>query len=291
MWKYYAFKTIGPVVARMPLKVSYFIAHIVGYIIYLVSHSQRRCVKNNIEHVLGKEADKKLVNKTVYAVFRNLAKNYVDLVRLPRIKVKDLEKNGTIHGLNYFEDALNSGKGVILATGHLGNFELVAQMMVARSVKARILVEPLQPAAVFRHVTRLRESQGLKLVPADMGGLKESVQSLRRGEVVVVVCDRDIQGNGMKMKFFGDETTLPSGAVALSLRTNAPIVPVFTTRGNNGLFNVHIEQPLTPLSAETRQTSLETNLERLVAVIEDYIRQYPDQWAVLQPVWQRTLNN
>jgi KDO2-lipid IV(A) lauroyltransferase len=287
MLTYYAFRIIGPAVAILPVRVSYFIARVTAYIAYLLAAGRRRSVRNNIEHVLGEEADKARMQRTVQAVFRNTAKNYVDLVRLPRLKLSDLEKTVTIHGLHHFEEALSKGKGVILATVHLGNFELGAQMIGSPSIKPRILVEPLQPAAVFRHVTSLRKSQGLIPLPADLGGLKESVQALRCGEVVVVVCDRDIKGNGLRIEFFGEETTLPSGAVALALRTGAAIIPIFSVRGANGRFNLHFEEPLSLVNAESRQMCVKANLERLIAIIERYIRQYPEQWAVLEPVWQR----
>ena len=105
---------------------------------------------------------------------------------------------------------------------------------------------------------------------------------------MVILCDRDIQGNGLSTRFFGEETTLPSGAVALALRTGAVIVPAFNVRGNNGRFDLYFEAPLSLVDNGNRQMGVQTNLANLIAVIEKYIRQHPEQWAVLEPIWQRS---
>jgi lauroyl/myristoyl acyltransferase len=283
--RYYPLRIVGLIVGLLPVRVGYLIARLVAYAFYLLSAVRRRSVRNNIDHVIGAEADKDKVRRTVRAVFRNAARNYVDLVHIPRLKVNELEKNAAIHGWQYFEAALNQGKGVIIATCHLGSFELVAQLMVARSIKSIILVEPMHPERLFRYVSGLRASQGLTLMSADAVGLRESICALRRGEVVVVVCDRDIQGNGLRVKFFGEETTLPGGAVALALRTGATVIPVFGIRGTNGRFDVHIEAPLSLVDKGNRQICTQKNLENLTGIIEKYIRQYPEQWVVLEPIW------
>jgi KDO2-lipid IV(A) lauroyltransferase len=100
------------------------------------------------------------------------------------------------------------------------------------------------------------------------------------------VCDRDIQRNGLNVEFFGEETMLPSGAVALAQRTGAAVIPVFGIRGTNGRFDVHIEAPLSLVNKGNRQIGLQKNLENLVGVMEQYIGQYPEQWVVLEPVWR-----
>ena len=103
---------------------------------------------------------------------------------------------------------------------------------------------------------------------------------------MVIVCDRDIQRNGLRVKFFGEETSLPIGAVSLALRTGAAIVPIFSVRKSSNRYAIYIEPPLRLVDMGNHSHSVRANLERLVAIMERYIRQYPEQWVVLEPIWR-----
>ena len=285
MWRYYCFRTADLTLSFLPVHVGYFVARLVADVIYLLAVRSRKRVSANMRHVLGTGADKGRLRRAVRAIFRNTAKNYFDLIRLPRLTVDDLKKGVTIDGWHHLEKALSKRKGVILATAHLGSFDLAAQALVARSVKLAALVEPLQPAPLFRHVTNLRESKGLTCFPVGFGALKRSMLSLRRGEVVVILCDRNVTGKGLKVKFFGEETTLPVGAIALALRTGAAMIPAFSVRQTNNQLGLYIEPPLSLVSTGSHRVCVRTNLEKLIVIIEKYIRRYPEQWTTLEPVW------
>jgi KDO2-lipid IV(A) lauroyltransferase len=122
-------------------------------------------------------------------------------------------------------------------------------------------------------------------LPVSTSGLRDSLQILRQGGTLVIVCDRDIQGNGLKVDFFREETSLPYGAVSLALRTGASIVPVFCVRKPGNRFVIYIEPPFELVDIGNRTQSVKANLEKLVAIMEKYIRQYPEQWLVLEPIW------
>ena len=103
---------------------------------------------------------------------------------------------------------------------------------------------------------------------------------------MVIVCDRNIQGNGLKVKFFGEETSLPFGVVSLALRTRATIVPMFSVRKSGNRFVIYTEAPLRLVNTGSRNQTVRANLEKLIAIMEIYIRQYPEQWVVLEPIWR-----
>ena len=89
----------------------------------------------------------------------------------------------------------------------------------------------------------------------------------------------------MKVNFFGEVTLLPVGAVSLALRTGAAIVPIFGVRQSNNRYSIYIEPPLSLSGNGNRSHSVRAGLEKLTAIMERYIRQYPEQWVVLEPVW------
>ena len=283
MWVYYTFKIAGLTLAYLPQRIGYAIAHLVAGILFRFSPGLRASVTDNMKHVLGTEANDIMVEAAARGVLRNSAKNYFDFIQLPRTDLSDIESRITVTGWENFENSLKKGKGVILATAHLGSFDTAAQILAARSIKTTILVEPLEPPALLDHVTNLRSRNGIALVPGHVGALKVLMQTVRRGETVLLACDRDIANNGSRSIFFGEEVTLPTVAARIAMRTGAAIVPAFNLRRKNGRYDVYFE-PAIDMIPPGNGAVLE-NTERIARVMEKYIKQYPGQWVVLSPVW------
>jgi len=284
MWTYIAFRIAGFTIARLPTKVGYLIARLTADTVYIFQPSLRAAVAANMRRVLGPEIDNTILKRAVRGVLRNAAKNYFDLIHLPYMKLNDIDSCITAHGWHNFEDAMSRGKGVILVTAHLGSFDMAGQILAARSAKVTALVETLKPAALLSHVIALRKSKGLTYMPVQLGVLRAVIQSLRRGEAVVLVCDRDMGNDSFKSKFFGKETTLPAGAVRIAMRTGAAVVPVFNLRRGDGRYDAYFEPALNIIPSG--DDAVARNMEQVIAVMEKYIRTSPEQWVVLSPIWQ-----
>ena len=284
MWTYIAFRIAGFTIARLPTKVGYLIARLTADTVYIFQPSLRAAVAANMRRVLGPEIDNTILKRAVRGVLRNAAKNYFDLIHLPYMKLNDIDNCITVHGWHNFEDAMSRGKGVILVTAHLGSFDMAGQLLAARSAKVIALVETLKPAALLSHVIALRKSKGLTYMPVHLGVLRAVIQSLRRGEAVVLVCDRDMGNDSFKSEFFGEETTLPAGAVRIAMRTGAAVVPVFNLRQGDGRYDAYFEPALDIVPSG--DDAVARNMEQVIAVMEKYIRTSPEQWVVLSPIWQ-----
>lgn len=284
MWQYIFFRLGCLTIARCPRKVGYLWATLLGDLAYFLGRRQRRVVTEHMRQALGPEASSAQIQRAVRHVFRNAAKNYLDILRLPYLKPPYFDQTITIHGEHYFHEALARGKGVIIATAHLGNPELTVQV-AAGWVRLTILAEPLRSAPLFRLMTQLRESQGLSTLPATAAGLKTLVRRLRQGEVVAVACDRDLQGKGIPVEFLGRETLLPTGAIDLALMTEAALLPTFNVRREGEHFSIYVEPPLNLRRNGSRQESVAENVRSMASVLERYIRWHPDQWVVFAPLW------
>ncbi|TET14637.1 MAG: hypothetical protein E3J81_06300, partial [Dehalococcoidia bacterium] len=244
MWTYLAFKITGFTIAYLPTRVGYLLTRFVADMLYVFWPPLRAAVAANMRPVLGSEVDNATLRRAVRGVLRNATKNYFDLIHLPHMKLDNIDSRITTHGWHNFEDALSRGKGVIVVTAHLGSFDMAGQMLAARSAKVTVLVEPLEPPALLNHVIALRRSKGLTCMPTQSGVLEVVTQALQRGEAVGLVCDRDIGKDGFKATFFGKETTFPTGAVRIAMRTGAAVVPAFNLRRGDGGYDAYFEPAL-----------------------------------------------
>ena len=284
MWKYYAFKIAGFILPYLPMKVNYFLARLIADTVYILSPALRAIIADNMRHVLGSETDDATLKQHVRGVLRNVAKNYFDLFKIPHMKLSEIESCLTAHGWHNFEDSLNKGKGVILITAHMGSFDIAAQIFAVRSIKTTILVEPLEPPPLLHYITTLRETNGVAFVPAQSGALGMLMQTLRRGEAVLLACDRDIAGNGLESNFFCQETPMPAVAVRIAMRTGSAVVPVFNVRRGDGRYDIYFEPAINVI--RTGNGAVAKNMEQVAHAMEKYIKSCPEQWVVLSRIWE-----
>lgn len=283
--KYYGLSLVTFVARLIPMRLGYFIAERGGDVVFLLSPRRRNAVSNNILRAMGAQENKSKIKREVRYVFRNAAKNYFDITKLSQMDLKNINGKVKIEGMQHLTRAVDEGKGVIIATAHLGNFEFAAHVVAAQGFEMKILVEAYDDSNPFlRKLAGLRRGKGIKILPVDMRGMKECLRTLLRGGTVTIVCDRDMQGTGIKTPFFGRETSFPVGVVDLALRTGAAVVPIFSLRGSNNTTSIFIEPPLKLSEIEDPDQALKANLGCLVAVLEKYIRRCPEQWVVLEPI-------
>ncbi len=285
MVKYYLFLLAELVLSPLPTRIGYVVADATADIVYLLYPRLRAAMADNLRHVMGPEADDAAIRSAARRVLRNLARNYFDLIKLPRWKPEDIQRLVSAHNVQYLVDAVAKGKGVVLVTAHFGSFDMAVQVLAARSVQTNILVEALKPERLLDHVVSLRKSQGLNVIPARSGALQAVLRALRRGEMVLFACDRDLTGDSPKALFFGQETGVPDIAVRMALRTGAVIVPVFNRRRDDNRYDVFVEPPI-----EVDRNGIGAAAEytrQIVQVMEKHIRSCPEQWVVLEPIWDR----
>ena len=104
-----------------------------------------------------------------------------------------------------------------------------------------------------------------------------------RGETILITCDRDFTHDGVKMDFFGEETSIPAGVVRIAMKTGAAVVPAFNMLRDDGKYDIFWE-PAIDLLLEG-DGAVEKNVEQVTHFVEKYIKKAPDQWVITCPIW------
>ena len=282
---YHLYRLAGFFVPLVPLRLGYLAAFRLGRLFYRLSPGTRANVRDNVIHVLGEGASAAEVERVTRETFRYIALNYYDILRVPTLSPAEVERVVRVEGWENVERALAAGKGLIMVSAHFGNIEIVLHILLFRGIPVTIPVERVQPEILFQYICRVRTSKGLRLIPID-GPLLELFRALRRGEIAGLAADRDITHSGVMVDFFGTPARLPAGHVQLALRTGAPIVMGFSQRLPDNTFVARFEPPLELENTGDRERDVRTGLETVVSIMERYIAQHPEQWAVMVPIWQ-----
>lgn len=270
----------------LPTNVRYFIADRGGDLCYLAVPRYRRNVTANLSQVFGPETDPDILKRAVRTVFRTSGRNFADLLVVPRVPDGTFNRQTFVHqgGFAQLDEALTEGHGALVLTGHVGAFDLMGQVLRERGYKLTVVTVRTTSRFVFDAVSYLRGSRGMNLVEASPSGVRKAIQALRRGEVAVLVSDRDFFHSGRAVRLFGRETTLPVGITRIARDSGAPIVPIFGQRTEGGHM-LTIEPGFFVRKTRDMERDVDLALARAAESIERAISRAPEQWVIFQRVW------
>ncbi len=285
MWKFWVLLAVYVLIGRLPVRLRYAIARFLSDNVYRLRPGLQAALQDNMRHVLGPTASDEEVDRAARQVARNAGRYYADLVGMPRLDPHKLyQRSIRLDGLEYIQDAIARGRGVVLVSAHYGNPELAVQALAAVGIHVLAFTEPLRPPALS-HLTHRLRNRHHDFRTVGVGAVKEAVRRLRGGGVVCILCDRDIQHNGIEVDFLGSRLRVPPGAVDLAMRTNAEVIPAWVTRLRGYRLNAAIGPPLPLVRTGDHDRDLQVNMQRLLALFEPVLRRDPTQWFVLERLW------
>jgi KDO2-lipid IV(A) lauroyltransferase len=217
----------------------------------------------------------------VNACFRSLARVLCAVARLPGINRSNVHDWIRYDGYEHFERALALGKGVIFATGHLGNWELSAYAHALMSQPMSFVVRPLDNPLLDALATRLRQMSGNEVISRN-AMLRPILRALHSNRAVGILADQNVSlGEGVFVDFFGHKACVDSGLARLAARTGAAVIPGFALWSDaERRFILKFYPPLPVTGDEIADTqSVQSALERA-------IRDYPDQWLWIHRRWK-----
>ena len=243
-----------------------------------------RCHLDRILRWMGRSGGIDL-ERLVDEAFRSYARYWLDSLSLSSLDPESLDARVEVEGFEHLEAARALGRGVVVALPHLGGWDVGGAWLVRRGVPLTVVAEVLEPPELFELFVALRRRLGMRVVPLGPGAIAELAEALAHNDVVALVCDRDLTGDGVEVELFGERTTLPPGPVLLALRRNCPLLPVAIYAGRDGRHRALIRPPLELERAGRLRSDVAAGLQRLALELELLIAEAPEQWHVFQPNW------
>lgn len=184
--------------------------------------------------------------------------------------------------------AVEEGKGVIVVTAHLGNWELLATRLAHLGYRGAVVgrAHPRDPSAEF--LPRMRTRHGVETIFQD-DPPRRMLEVLKRGEVLGLLCDLEVKRlDGEFIPFFGHPALTMAGPAALARAAKVPLLPVSCVAEDSRSYRLKVEEPLALDPALDRDAARTDLLTRMNAVFEGWIREHPEQWAWHQHRWRAT---
>ncbi|MCC7140669.1 MAG: lysophospholipid acyltransferase family protein [Candidatus Eisenbacteria bacterium] len=225
-------------------------------------------------------------------VFRWIAGAGVSFLRLDRIDLAATVRGLEVEGEEHWRAAVASGRGIVLVTGHFGNWELLGGVLaywLATSprpeCRMHVLYRTVEPPGLDRAIGELRRAVGVVPLPVEQG-LGPAVRALRRGNVVGLLIDRVPRGTAVSGRFFGVRCRQAAGAARLALAGDAWLLPAALWTDADGRYRVRFLRPELAERDGERHDAVVRATRRMNEALERMIRSAPEQWPWFENRWK-----
>jgi lauroyl/myristoyl acyltransferase len=248
-----------------------------------------RQLRKNLSRVLGADTPETDLDQLVGDALRSYARYWLETFRLPKMdKGEIVERAGAnTTGAEHIDEALERGRGAVLALPHSGNWDIAGVWLVAHNGPFATVAERLKPESLFDRFVAYRESLGFEILPLT-GGARPPLEVLRerlaQNKVICLLGDRDLSRNGVAVDFFGEPTRMPGGPAVLAATTGAPLLPVNLWFTDDGGWGQMIEPPLEIPDGRLRE-QIQALTQALARSFEKLIADHPADWHMLQKLW------
>ena len=232
---------------------------------------------------LGPEAVANLSRES----YRHLGRSFIETALLASLGADGLQKLvETVEGWEEIDDVMAKGKGAVLVTGHIGNWELAGAYVAARGIPLDAIVRGMANPLFDAYLNHTREAIGMTIVH-DSEAVRRTPRSLRAGRAVAFVADQGVMGLASTfVPFFGRPAKTPRGAAVFALRFNVPVVFVVALRQPNGRYRIVVERIEAPQTGD-RDHDVDAIVARFTQHLEKWVRAVPAQYFWQHRRWRR----
>ncbi|MCK6553180.1 lysophospholipid acyltransferase family protein [Candidatus Binatia bacterium] len=286
--EYTVFRAAVALFAALPRTWALRLGACLGDVFYVLDRRDRRVALENLRLAFPEKCAAEH-RRILRVSCRNLGRVGAEFCHLPSLDAAALRRVVELDDADRAtaERVFNSGRGAVIVSGHVGNWELLAYAFALLGYPVTLVHRPMHNARVDAFVSALRTRPGTRNIPKKSAA-KEVIRTLKRGGIVVIPSDQNqTRSFGVFVNFFGKAACTSPGAARLAMLTGAPVYPVFLVRdGETGRHHVEVLPEVPMVDTGDREADIVANTQRCSDAIEAMIRRYPEQWIWFHKRWK-----
>lgn len=280
MLDYLLYKIGEFLVTSLPWGLAYRVGAFFADLQFRLSKKDREAVFANLRVIFPNEKEA-IIRKKARDVFINFAFYLVEFFRSPGMDEVYIKDHFSLIGKENLENALTIGKGAILLTAHIGNFELGGMALSMLGYPIMAIALDHKNSKINDFFKQRRVNKGMEVVSLG-ASVKHCFRGLRDNKFVAILGDRDFSNSSYPLDLLGRKKNIPRGPAVLALSTGSPIVPVFVIRQGLGHFTIECLPPV----GITKETSEIEIMKKCTKIIEEQIYKKPTQWLMFREFWK-----
>ena len=285
MKEYLQHRLIQFLALTLPWRAMYWVANVFSDKHYRVDDESKAAMLANLRVILGDGTSEEEVDRVAREVYRNFGKSIGEFFRMARLGRRFFDTRIIVRGRENLDEARSHGKGVILISAHMSNWEFAGAKFVKMGYRVHGIALDHEQQSVTRLFERQRDLKGVRTYPLRRA-TRPCLEALRRNELVCLLGDRDLTGTGIEIEYFGKPARFPVGPARFSLATGAPLLPTLMARQPDDSFVLTFEEPIYPPESGEKKELVRQLTQVVANVCERYVRAHPEQFANFFKIWE-----
>ena len=266
---------------RIPLGTGRNIGRRVGRLAHAVLPRDRRKALASLQTAFPEKNDTER-ETLCRSVFEHLGQSLFEIFWLPNLSAANFEATTRVEGIENLRRAYDEKRGVVLFTGHTGNWEWLAAAIALGGFEMNVIAREIYDSRINDFIVESRMRHGVKSIGrGSAAAAKEILQTLKRGAILGVLIDQNIDAEAADVPFFGVPAPTPTGPARLACRAGAMAIAAFIER-RDGMQVVRYDEPV----ATARDTDPVELTAAMTLAIETQIRLVPEQWVWMHERWK-----
>lgn len=281
--QYYILKILSFCVCLLPHKALLYMGKVLGILYFhLIAKERKRAIAQMRASLSNSEED---ASRLVRESFINMGRTFMEILYMPHLNKNNINDFVDPRGLEKLREALKEGHGVVVLTGHVGNWEWMAASMAFNGIPTTTIVKPQPNSQHTRILNEYREMVGVEVFARGTSELLAAARALKKGKILGFLADQDAGPGGAFIDFFGKPASTPLGPAVFARKFQSPVVPLFIVRRKDGKHRLIAGDIMHCESTDNADADLLQFTIKMTKFVEDVIRENPTQWLWFQKRW------
>lgn len=283
--EFFAFRCLKSLFFLLPRSACLVAGETLGSVIYHADKKHRNVAISNLNTAFGSRFSPSQKKRIARASFRHFGRVLADILKIRHMNADKIISLMQAEGTEHLEKALREGKGALVFSAHLGNWEL-ATAIVSRIGKIHVIARPLDNRSLEEELIKIRKKLGATVIYKQQAA-RPVLRALQSNAMVAILIDQNVVRNqAVFVDFFGKAAATTPGLAAFSLKSGAPIIPVFCIPAKKGRYHLKILQPLDILLSGDEDTDVLKITQLCTNIIQNQIQENPDFWLWFHDRWK-----
>lgn len=286
MAEYSTLRITALVLNLLPYRASLAFALVPAWIAHYVFQFRRAEAMRRIKSVFGNKYTDRQVARIAWISWRNIIFNFVEILRIPKTGRSWVESH---YEADKFLDALaahvKTGKGAIIATPHMGNWDLAALACYHRKIPFFSIAAQQRNQLVNDYFNRIRSLPGSETLTRGRSMMKQVVDNIRGSRMLVILPDSRMHEPDIEIDFLGKKANLGKGMAFFARKTDSPIFPCICTRAGWTKHRIKYIDPVYPDNNLDKREDIMRMTTGVVKALEEAILKEPEQWFWYNKRW------
>ena len=270
----------------IPLTCGQFLGKLLAVPFFVVPLARTDISRDNIlksfKGLMGRDEAERLNRR----VLRHFGQMLFEIPHILRMSRDNLDKYVYFVNGQHLQRAKEMGKGVLILTGHFGNWEFMSAAVPLCFGDMAVIARPIDFQPLDRMINEVRSRFGLEIIPKQRA-MRKILTALKHKKPVGILLDQNVDWyEGVFVDFLDRWACTNKGLALLAMKTGAPVIPAFSVKQKDGRYCVTFGEQVRLIRTGDKTKDVEENTILFTSIIEKYVRRYPDQWFWFHNRWK-----